>query len=192
MFAAAGAVAANAAPLRPDEAKRFVAGKLFSYTCFDGTRGVGRIYADGAVVGTMQAPGKPARFVAMPVGTIKVTSSSICASLRGSLFEPCFDLVQTSRTSFRGSISGLGFAYCDFVRRDPRVEMTSGARAAPLKLRPTTAGSATQSAPAVVPATPQPTLAPDKAAPSVTSEKLPPPSAAEVSAPVQSAVVTLE
>lgn len=193
MFTAAGAVAANAAPLRPDEAKRFVAGKLFSYTCFDGTRGVGRIYADGAVVGTMQAPGKPARFVAMPVGTIKVTSSSICASLRGSLFEPCFDLVQTSRTSFRGSISGLGFAYCDFVRRDPRVEMTSGARdATPPKLRPTASGAATQAAPTAVPATPQPALAPEKAAPAVTSQNLPPPSAAEVSAPVQSAVVTLE
>ena len=192
MFAAAGAAAANTAPLRPDEARRFVAGKLFSYSCFDGTRGVGRIYADGAVVGTMQAPGKPARFVAMPVGTIKVTSSSICASVRGSMFEPCFDVVQTSRTSFRGSISGLGFAYCDFVRRDPRVEMTSGTRAEPPKLRPTTTGAATQAAPTVVPATPQPTLAPGKAASAVTSQNLPPPSAAEVSAPVQAAVVTLE
>jgi hypothetical protein len=192
VLALAAAVVAKAGPLRPDEAKRFVAGKLFAYNCFDGTRGVGRIYADGAVVGTLQAPGKPTRFVAMPIGTIRITSTSICASLRSALFEPCFDVVQTSRTSFRGSISGLGFAYCDFVRRDPRVELTGGARAAPLRLRPTAAGSATQSAPVAVPAKPQPELVPDKATPKAAPEKRPSPSAAEVSAPVQSAVVTYE
>jgi hypothetical protein len=130
-LAMASAVAAEAGPLRPDEAKRFVAGKLFSYTCFDGTRGTGRIYADGSVVGTMQAPGKPVRFVAMPTGTIRVTTSSICASLRGALFQPCFDVVQTSGASFRGSLSGIGFAYCDFVRSNPRQQLTSPRRAAP-------------------------------------------------------------
>ncbi|MCC7347998.1 MAG: hypothetical protein IT538_11425, partial [Variibacter sp.] len=31
-------------------------------------------------------------------------------------FEPCFNLQQTGDRSFRGSISGFGFAYCDFVR----------------------------------------------------------------------------
>ena len=115
LLALAAAFPANAGPMRPQEAKRFVAGKLFSYSCFDGTRGVGRIYADGAVVGTMQPPGKPTRVVAMPMGTIRVTSTSICASLRGALFEPCFDVVQTSSMSFRGSVSGLGFAVFTLV-----------------------------------------------------------------------------
>jgi hypothetical protein len=122
-LATAGAVTATAAmagQLRPDEARRFVAGKLFSYTCFDGTSGIGRIHADGSVIGTIQTRGRAARFVAMPRGTIRVTTGSICASLRGSLIQPCFDVVKTSSISFRGSISGLGFAYCDFVRHNPR------------------------------------------------------------------------
>lgn len=192
VLAMAATVAAKAGPLRPDEAKRFVAGKLFSYNCFDGTRGVGRIFADGAVVGTLQAPGKAARFVAMPVGTIRVTPTAICASLRGAMFEPCFDVVQTSGTSFRGSLSGFGFAYCDFVRRNPRMGLTGAAGTAPLRLRPTTSGSATQSTPAAIPANPQSALVPDKTAPVSAPENLPPASAADVAPPVQSAVVTFE
>jgi hypothetical protein len=122
-LATAGAVTATVAmagQLRPDEARRFVAGKLFSYTCFDGTSGVGRIHADGSVIGTIQTRGSAARFVAMPQGTIQVTSGAICASLRGSMIQPCFNVEKTSSISFRGSISGLGFAYCDFVRYNPR------------------------------------------------------------------------
>lgn len=122
-LATAGAITATAAmagQLRPDEARRFVAGKLFSYTCFDGTSGVGRIHADGSVIGTIQTRGRAARFVTMPRGTIRVTSGSICASLRGSMIQPCFNVEKTSSVSFRGSISGLGFAYCDFVRYNPR------------------------------------------------------------------------
>ena len=34
--------------LTGEEARAFVAGKLFAYSCFDGTRGAGRIFADGA------------------------------------------------------------------------------------------------------------------------------------------------
>lgn len=192
VLAMAATVPAQAGPLRPDEAKRFVAGKLFSYNCFDGTRGVGRIFADGAVVGTLEAPGKAARFVAMPVGTIRVTSTAICASLRGAMFEPCFDVVQTSSTSFRGSLSGFGFAYCDFVRRNPRMGLTGAAGTPPLRLRPTASGSATQSAPAAIPANPQSALVPDKTAPVSAPENLPPASAADVAPPVQSAVVTFE
>ena len=51
-----------AAEMRPEEAKRFIANKLFSYTCFDGTRGAGRIQADGSVIGTMQANGGRVRY----------------------------------------------------------------------------------------------------------------------------------
>jgi len=114
---------AMAGELTPDEARRFVAGKLFSYSCFDGTTGLGRIQADGSVIGTLQARGGLLRQVALPTGTIKVSSDSICASVRGALFQPCFNVTQTSASSFRGSIAGFGFAYCDFVHRNPRHEL---------------------------------------------------------------------
>ena len=39
-----GAIQAQAGELRPEEAKRFVAGKTFAYTCFEGTMAT-RAYA---------------------------------------------------------------------------------------------------------------------------------------------------
>ena len=36
-----------AEPLNADAARRFVAGKLFSFTCFEGSTGSGRIFKDG-------------------------------------------------------------------------------------------------------------------------------------------------
>jgi hypothetical protein len=117
---------ALAGEMRPEEARHFIAGKLFSYSCFDGTTGAGRIQADGSVIGTMQANGGPVRYLSLPTGTIRLTSDSICASLPRALFQPCFNLVQTSPRSFRGSLRGLGFAYCDFVRRNPRLEIAGG------------------------------------------------------------------
>ncbi len=125
----AGIVAAMpawAGELKPEEAKRFIAGKYFSYTCFEGTSGAGRINADGSVVGTIQVRGSgPARLIALPTGTIQVRPDSICASLRGMLFQPCFTVQQTDARSFRGSIAGLGFAYCDFTRRNPKLEISA-------------------------------------------------------------------
>ena len=127
------AIPAGAGELRPLEAKRFIAGKYFSYTCFEGTTGAGRINADGSVVGTIQVRGSgPMRLVALPTGTIRVQPDSICASLRGMLFQPCFTVTQTDARSFRGSLSGLGFAYCDFTRRNPRLEVSTTPPAQPL------------------------------------------------------------
>jgi hypothetical protein len=123
LLGAAVLAPAAAAEMKPEEAKRFISGKLFAYTCFDGTHGAGRIHADGSVVGTMQVNSGRVRFVALPAGTIKVTSDSICASLPHALIQPCFNVVQTSPTSFRGSLKALGFAYCDFVRRNPRMDL---------------------------------------------------------------------
>lgn len=119
LFAALAPAAAG--ELRPEEAKKFIAGKYFSYTCFDGTSGAGRIDADGSVVGTMQPRGAPrSRVIALPSGTIRVQPDSICASVRGMPFEPCFTIVQTDPNSFRGSLSPpFTFAYCDFTRRNP-------------------------------------------------------------------------
>jgi len=122
------ATSALAGELRPEEAKRFIAGKHFSYSCFDGSKGAGLIGADGAVTGTIQIRGAgPVRFVSLPPGTIRVQSDSICASLHGMPFQPCFAVNQIDSRSFRGSVSGLGFAYCDFTRRNPRLELSSAA-----------------------------------------------------------------
>jgi hypothetical protein len=118
------AVPAVADEMKPDEARRFVAGKLFSYSCFDGTNGAGRIYSDGSVAGTVQIGGSgPMRYVTLPSGTIRISTESICASVRGVPFQPCFDVVKTDPASFRGSLAGLGFAYCNFTRRNPRSQM---------------------------------------------------------------------
>jgi hypothetical protein len=119
-----GAIPAQAGELRPEEAKRFVAGKLFAYTCFEGTKGLGRIFADGSVHGTIQIRGSgPVRLMSLPAGTVRVQPDSICASVRGMPFTPCFAVNQLDSRSFRGSVSGLGFAYCDFVRRNPRLDI---------------------------------------------------------------------
>jgi hypothetical protein len=120
---------AAAGELTPEEARHFVAGKLFSYTCFEGTSGVGRILPDGSVLGTIRVGGTgPIRFVNLPAGTIKVKPESVCASVRGMLFEPCFNVEKTSEVGFRGSIAGLGFAYCDFTRRGARIELTASSQ----------------------------------------------------------------
>jgi hypothetical protein len=107
-----------AGELSGEEARRFVIGKYFSYTCFEGTRGAGRVHADGSVIGTIQFRGNgPVRYAQMPPGTLKVKDNRVCASVRGLPIEPCFNVQQTSEVSFRGAISGLGFAYCEFTRR---------------------------------------------------------------------------
>jgi len=139
---------AAAAEMKPEEAKRFIAGKLFSYTCFDGTRGAGRIQADGSVVGTMQVNSGRMKFVALPAGTIKLTSDSICASLPHALFSPCFNVVQTSPNSFRGSLKALSFAYCDFVRHNSRMALAG------TETMPPPPSAAAHSPPAVHPVLP--------------------------------------
>jgi hypothetical protein len=116
-----GAASAVAEELAPEQARAFVVGKLFSYTCFDGTAGMGRIFSDGSVVGTIRPNGQSqVRFAALPAGTIKVSSNSVCAHLAGLPIEPCFRVQRLDYRSFRGSISGLSFAYCDFYQRNPR------------------------------------------------------------------------
>jgi len=123
--------AAFADALKPEEAKRFVADKLFTYTCFDGANGTGWIHSDGSIVGTIQQGGAPVRHVAFPSGSIRLTSDSICVWMRGALLQPCFNVVQTGPSSFRGSIRGFDFAYCDFVRSNPRVGITASKQPRP-------------------------------------------------------------
>jgi hypothetical protein len=144
------ALPAAAGELKPDEARRFVVGKLFAYNCFDGTRGAGRIYNDGSVSGTVQFRGSgPVRHVTLPAGTLK-TGQKVCATVKGMPFEPCFNLDQKDAQSFRGSLSGLGFAYCDFTRRGGRGQLMRASieqpapAAAPLRLRRTLAAATEQ------------------------------------------------
>src|SRR5436305_7645762 len=106
---------AIAGSMNADEARRFVAGKVFAFTCFDGTRGAGRILDDMGAAGAVQFSGSgPIRHLRLPGNTLQIRGQSVCASLRGMPFEPCFNLDETSEVSFRGSVSGMGFAYCDF------------------------------------------------------------------------------
>jgi hypothetical protein len=115
--------------LKPEEARKFVAGKLFAFNCFEGTRGTGRIYADGSVAGSIQIGGSgPVRHVKLPAGTLQVKTESVCASMQGLPFQPCFNLQKTDNVSFRGSVSGLGFAYCDFNRKSGRVDLATVTR----------------------------------------------------------------
>ena len=109
---------AFAETLTADAARRFVSGKLFAFNCFDGSRGAGRIYSDGSVIGNIQFRGAgPMKQVWLPAGTLRVRGEAVCASLQGIPFEPCFNLDKMDVRSFRGSVSGFGFAYCDFTRR---------------------------------------------------------------------------
>jgi hypothetical protein len=113
-----GAGPALAESMNADVARRFVTGKLFAFNCFDGSRGAGRIYVDGSIIGTIQLRGAgPVRSVWLPAGTLVVKGEAVCASVKGMPFEPCFNLNKMDERSFRGSVSGLGFAYCDFTRR---------------------------------------------------------------------------
>ena len=113
--AGAMVVPALAGMMTADEARRFVAGKVFAFTCFDGTRGAGRMLDDMGATGSIQFSGSgPMRHVRLPGNTLQIRGQSVCASLRGCRSSPAS--ISTSRTSaaFRGSVSGMGFAFCDF------------------------------------------------------------------------------
>jgi len=124
----AAASPAMAEELGPDQAKAFVVGKLFTYTCFDGTAGMGRIFADGSVIGTIRPGGRgEVRFASLPPGTIRVEGTSMCAHLSGMPLQPCFRVEKIDYRSFRGSVAGLGFAYCDFAQHNARAQIISRA-----------------------------------------------------------------
>jgi hypothetical protein len=137
LLAAAPAMAGG---MTAEEARHFVVGSKFSYSCFEGTRGQARVYSDGSVAGSIQFQGRGrVRYARLPAGTLRVQGGFVCASLRGLPMKPCFNLERISTNSFRGSISGLGFAYCDFTRSTERAEAHY---VAPLALRPALATDA--------------------------------------------------
>jgi len=129
------AMPAMAGEMTAEEARHFVIGKTFSYNCFEGTRGQGRVRSDGSVVGSIQFQGAgKVRYAALPANTLQVKGKAVCASLRGLPIEPCFNLEKHDEHSFRGTISGLGFAYCEFTRRQSRASISD--QDGPLHLRP--------------------------------------------------------
>jgi hypothetical protein len=166
-----GAASAIAEELGPEQAKAFVVGKLFAYTCFDGTAGMGRIFADGSVIGTIRPGGRgDVRFASLPPGTIKVEGTSMCAHLSGMPLQPCFRVEKIDYRSFRGSVSGLGFAYCDFSQHNARAQIIS--RAPEPRTRIASRMPAPVQAVPVAPVQPAPVL-PVQAAPIVPVEETP-------------------
>ena len=134
--AGAMVVPAFAGMMNADEARKFVAGKVFAFTCFDGTRGAGRINEDMGATGSIQFSGSgPIRHVRLPGNTLQVRGQSVCASLKGVPFEPCFNLEKHDEVSFRGSVSGMGFAYCEFHHQGGQQMLMARAVARPRSLR---------------------------------------------------------
>jgi hypothetical protein len=100
--------------------RAFVAGRLFSYRCFEGTDGSVRIFADGSAKGRIRSGGRGSMDdIEFPANTFYLNGDRICAPLPGMLLDVCFDLTRTGKASFRGAVSGLGFMYCDFARAPP-------------------------------------------------------------------------
>jgi hypothetical protein len=67
------ALPAFAGNMSADEAQRFAVDKLFSFTCFEGISGDGRVDADGSVEGTIRLGGSgPAYHATLPPGTLRV------------------------------------------------------------------------------------------------------------------------
>ena len=135
LTAAAVIAPALAGQMTADEARRFVAGKVFAFTCFDGTRGAGRILDDNGAAGAVQFSGAgPVRHLRLPGNTLQIRGQAVCASIRGIPFEPCFNLDKKDERSFRGSVSGMGFAYCDFHNQGAAQMLMARAVARPRSL----------------------------------------------------------
>src|ERR1035437_10030916 len=136
----AGAVIAPALAgqmMNAEEARKFVAGKVFAFTCFDGTRGAGRVLDDGGAAGAVQFSGAgPVRHMRLPGNTLQVRGQAVCASIKGVPFEPCFNLDKKDERSFRGSVSGMGFAYCDFRHQGAAQMLMARAVVRPRSLHP--------------------------------------------------------
>jgi hypothetical protein len=130
-------VPALAGMMNADEARKFVVGKVFAFTCFDGSRGAGRVLDDLGAAGSIQFSGSgPVRNVRLPGNTLQIRGQAVCASIKGLPFEPCFNLDKRDDRTFRGSVSGMGFAYCDFRHQGAAQMLMARAVARPRSLHP--------------------------------------------------------
>lgn len=102
--------------LSPEQARAFVVGRDFAFNCFEGSKGSGRVYPDGSVAGFINLREAPSRFVRLPANTLRVRDGAVCGYVKGMSFEPCFDVVKTGPSSFRGTLAGVQTMWCDFQR----------------------------------------------------------------------------
>jgi hypothetical protein len=135
LTAGAMIVPAFAGEMTAEEARKFVIGKVFAFNCFDGTRGAGRVLEDMSAMGAVQFSGSgPVRHIRLPGNTLQIRGQAVCAAIKGLPFEPCFSLDKKDERSFRGSVSGLGFAYCDFHHQGGATMLMARAVARPRAL----------------------------------------------------------
>ena len=148
VLAGATVLPALAGSMSAEEARRFVMGKVFAFTCVDGTRGAGRLLEDMGASGAVQFSGSgPIRHIRLPGNTVQIRGQAVCASIRGMPFDPCFNLDKKDEVSFRGSVSGMGFAYCDFRHQGGTQMLMARAVARPRAMRRTDyTGSVSQQA----------------------------------------------
>src|SRR6476646_3015365 len=138
VLAGATIMPALAGMMNADEARKFVAGKVFAFNCVHGTRGTGRVLDDLGAAGSIQFNGAgPVRHVRLPGNTLQIRGQAVCASIRGLPFEPCFNLDKRDERSFRGSVSGMGFAYCDFRHQGAQQMLMARAVARPRSVHTT-------------------------------------------------------
>ena len=76
------------------------------------------------------------RHIRLPGNTLQIRGQAVCASIKGIPFEPCFNLDKKDERSFRGSVSGMGFAYCDFHHQGAAQMLMARAVARPRSLHP--------------------------------------------------------
>jgi hypothetical protein len=86
--------------------------------------------------GAVQFSGSgPVRHIRLPGNTVQIRGQAVCASIRGMPFEPCFNIDKKDEVSFRGSVSGMGFAYCDFRHQGGTQMLMARAAARPRAMR---------------------------------------------------------
>src|SRR5262249_3223830 len=56
----------------------------------------------------------------VPAGTVRIDGQFLCAHVAGLPFTPCARGEKIDYRSFRSSLVGLSFAYCDFYQRNSR------------------------------------------------------------------------
>ena len=118
------AVPAQAAEMKADEARRFIIGKLFSYTAFYGTSGAGRVYADGSVIGTIRNGRGGVRFMAGDAGRHAESEGRRRVRQCARHAVRALSSAWTSQpVSFRGSLGAFGIAVLPFrlPRRSRRI-----------------------------------------------------------------------
>jgi len=123
LFAVAGllaAVPALAGNMGAEEARSFVVGNLFSFTCFEGTSGEGRVDADGSVGGMVRLGASgTSQYATLPPGTLRVRGDAICALVSLIPFE----------------VPAIGrFASCQFSMQTGQAGMAR--KSMPLSIKP--------------------------------------------------------